>query len=116
MGIIEVKGIHVYAYHGCLPEEAKIGGEYIVDVVLECDMDQAMASDKLVDTVDYCEVTRIVKEHMAVRSKLIEHVAGRIVNTLRAAFSGAEHIEVKVSKMTPPIDGNVERVSVTVAG
>lgn len=116
MGIIEVRGIHVYAYHGCLPEEAKIGGEYIVDVVVENDMSDAMETDKLKATVDYCEVTRVVKEQMAIRSKLIEHVAGRIVSELRKGFPAVDHIEVKVSKMTPPIDGNVERVSVTVAG
>ena len=116
MGVIEVAGIRIYAYHGCLPEEAKIGGEYIVDVIVENDMEKAIESDELSSTVDYCSVTKIVAEQMAIRSKLIEHVGGRIITELRARFPSAAHIEVKVSKLAPPIKGNVERVSVTLAG
>lgn len=35
MGLIEVNGIRVFAYHGCLDEEARIGGHYLVDVHVE---------------------------------------------------------------------------------
>ena len=45
MGIINVTGIQLYAYHGCLEEEAKIGGNYIVDVKIETDFMEAQVED-----------------------------------------------------------------------
>jgi dihydroneopterin aldolase len=33
MGEIKVNNIKVYAYHGCLDEEAKIGSDYVVNLV-----------------------------------------------------------------------------------
>ena len=38
MGIIRVNNIKLYAFHGCLDEEAKIGSEYLVDVMVEADL------------------------------------------------------------------------------
>ena len=35
--LIEVTGIEVFAYHGCMDEEALLGGKYIVDIVLSTD-------------------------------------------------------------------------------
>ena len=32
---INVSGIQLYAFHGCLDEEAKIGGKYEVDVRID---------------------------------------------------------------------------------
>jgi len=116
MGLIEVSGIRTYAYHGCLPEEAKIGGEYIVDVAIKADLQTPTKNDELSSTVDYVKVNEVVEEEMAQRSNLIEHVAGRIINSLQKHFPLAESIEVKVSKITPPINGNVEQVSVTLVG
>ncbi|NBP29820.1 MAG: dihydroneopterin aldolase, partial [Flavobacteriia bacterium] len=74
---IHVRGIRCYAFHGCMEEEARIGGHYVVDVGIDTDFSKAAASDELSETVDYCAVQRIVEEEMAIRSKLIEHVGQR---------------------------------------
>jgi dihydroneopterin aldolase len=76
---IEVNGIKIYAYHGCLPEEEKIGGHYSVDVMLNTNFSVAAEEDDLLKTVDYLKVNKIVVEEMAVRSKLIESVGQRII-------------------------------------
>ena len=76
---IHVRGICCYSFHGCMEEEARIGGHYLVDVEISTDFSKAAASDELIDTVDYCAVQNIVAEEMAIRSKLIEHVGQRIV-------------------------------------
>ncbi|MEK6616471.1 MAG: dihydroneopterin aldolase, partial [Bacteroidota bacterium] len=70
MGKILVEGIKLYAYHGCMKEEAVIGGNYIVDVCLEANLDKPSKSDKLDETIDYVTVYEIVKKEMAVRSNL----------------------------------------------
>lgn len=111
--VIELNGIRLYCCHGCLPEESVIGGNYIVNVRLEADLSTAGASDNLHDTIDYVHVNAIVEEEMAIRSKLIEHVCMRILNSLVAKFPALEKLEVQIVKVAPPINGNVDNVSVS---
>ncbi len=112
MGTILVEGIRLYAYHGCLEEEARIGGNYIVDVRLETDFERASTTDELDQTIDYVDIYTIVKEQMAIRSKLIEHVGKRILDQITTKFKSLKYAEVKVIKLSPPMNGNVDRVSV----
>ncbi|EIJ38368.1 dihydroneopterin aldolase [Galbibacter orientalis] len=112
MGIIKVTNIQVYAYHGCLVEEGKIGSDYRVDVAVKANLQPSAASDHLKDTVDYVQINRIVKEEMAIRSKLLEHVGKRILDRILNEIEIAEEATVEVSKINPPIGGNVEQVTI----
>jgi dihydroneopterin aldolase len=112
MGIIKVKNIQVYAYHGCLVEEGKIGSDYRVDVSVNANLQVSAKTDNLNDTVDYVQINRIVKEEMAIRSKLLEHVAKRILDRILNEVNIANKAMVKVSKINPPIGGNVEMVTI----
>lgn len=114
MGIIHVSGIKCYAYHGCLEEEAVIGGNYIVDIEIETDFEEAAATDHLSKTVDYVEVYEIVKTEMTIRSKLIEHVAKRICDALLKKIIRIQEVTVQVTKINPPMNGDVEKVSVEI--
>ena len=116
MGLIEVNGIRLYANHGCLPEEARIGGHYRDDVCVRGDFSKAEASDELADTVDYGRVTAIVQEQMAVRSRLIEHVAARILGGLKAEWPQHGPWRVRLVKERPPIEGDVESAVITLEG
>lgn len=111
---INIEGINLYAYHGCLEEEAKIGGNYIVDVFLVCDFTEAAKTDDLTKTVDYCTVYEIAKTEMAIRSKLIEQVCQRIYDKIKKEFPNLISTHVKVTKLVPPIGGDVDKVSVEV--
>ncbi|MFY9308711.1 MAG: dihydroneopterin aldolase [Bacteroidia bacterium] len=112
---ILVEGIKVYAYHGCLEEEGRIGANYLVDVVMKTDFSLAAQTDDLTKTIDYVVVYKIVKRQMAIRSKLIEQVGQRIVDELKGAFQSIQELEVKVTKLNPPMNGNVERVSIVIS-
>lgn len=114
MGIINVTGIKLYAYHGCLEEESVIGANYIVDVCIETDFNVAQRTDDLSKTVDYVVVYNIVKSEMAIRSKLLEHIAGRIADQLIRHLPEIEKADVTVTKINPPMNGDVDSVSVTV--
>lgn len=116
MNKILVEGIKLYAYHGCLEEEGKIGTNYIVDVTMETNFSEAAKTDDLTKTIDYVTVYNIVKKQMAIRSKLLEHVAERIISELKKEFSTLKKTEVKVTKLNPPMNGHVERVSIIIAG
>ncbi len=113
MGIIQVENIRVYAYHGCLEEEAKIGSEYQIDVEVKASLVKSSISDELVDTVDYVHLNKIVKEEMAIRSKLLEHVVKRIIDRMLLEIILIQKVKVSVSKINPPIGGNVEKVTVS---
>jgi len=110
---IEVSGIKLYAFHGCLEEEALIGGHYVVDVTILTDFSEAANTDDLSKTVDYVHVNAIVKEEMAIRSKLIETVGQRIFSRIKNELKGVFELSVKITKLTPPINGDVDSVVVT---
>lgn len=112
MGIIKVENIRVYAYHGCLVEEGKIGSDYRVDVEVKANLKKSAKSDELVDTVDYVHLNKIVKEEMAIRAKLLEHVAKRILDRIFDEIPMVKRANISVSKINPPIGGNVEMVTI----
>ncbi|UMB59385.1 dihydroneopterin aldolase [Lutibacter sp. A80] len=112
MGVIKVKNIRVYAYHGCLVEEGKIGSDYRVDLTVKANLSKSAISDNLADTVDYVHLNKIVREEMAIRSKLLEQVAKRILDRILAEIVIVKSAKVEVSKLNPPIGGNVAMVTI----
>ncbi len=113
MGTIHLKNIQLYAYHGCLVEESQIGSDYLVNIWVKADLSQSAISDKLEDTVDYVLLQKIVQQEMAVRSKLLEHVANRIIQSILSKVASAGHVRVKVAKKNPPIGGFAQEVSIS---
>jgi dihydroneopterin aldolase len=112
MGIIKLKNIRTYSYHGCLIEEGKIGSDYTVNLEVKTDLRKSSLSDNLRDTVDYVLLNRIVVEEMAIRSDLLEHVAHRIITRIFEEIPEVSRIIVAVSKLNPPIGGDVEAVTI----
>lgn len=110
MGTIKLKNIKVFAFHGCLKEETKIGSEYKVDLVIKADLNLSSKSDSLNDTVDYVLLNKIIKEEMNIPSKLLETVAKRILDRVFAESNLVTKVTVSVSKINPPIGGDVEMV------
>ena len=115
MGVIKVKNIRVYAYHGCLVEEGKIGSDYRVDLAVKANLSKSAISDNLADTVDYVHLNKIVKQEMAIRSKLLEEVAKRILDRILAEIAIVKSAKVEVSKLNPPIGGNVAMVTIAMS-
>ena len=112
MGIVRVDNIRLYAYHGCLEEEALIGSDYRVDVTVEADLSKAAVTDDLEDTVDYVHLHDIVQQEMKIRSKLLEHVGKRIMDRIFDELEMVSDAKVIIAKINPPIGGDVEQVSV----
>ena len=112
MGIIKLQNIRTFSYHGCLVEESKIGSDYRVDLEVQTNLTQSAMSDDLKDTVDYVHLNRIVVEEMALRSNLLEHVAQRIITKIFNDVPSVTSIKLGVSKLNPPIGGDVEAVTI----
>ena len=116
MGKVILKDIRIYAFHGCMEEEELIGSDYIVNLEVETDMHQPANSDLLTDAVDYVQLNTIVKEEMLIRSRLLEHIAQRIIDRILKQFPMVKNVEVKVAKQNPPIGGDVKEVCVCIKG
>jgi dihydroneopterin aldolase len=112
MGTIKLQNIRTYSFHGCLAEEAKIGSDYRVDLEIKTDLRKSSNSDELKDTVDYVLLNKIVVEEMAIRSKLLEHVGHRIITRVFGEIPAISRILLAVSKLNPPIGGDVEAVTI----
>ena len=113
MSTIRLKNIRIFTNHGCLSEEEKIGSDYLVNLTVKADLAKAAKTDHLRDTVDYVHLNQIVKQQMAIRSKLLEHVGQRIIETIFDEIPIVDFVKVTVSKVNPPIGGDVAEVSVT---
>ena len=116
MGKVILKDIRIYAFHGCMEEEELIGSDYIVNLEVETDMHHPANSDLLKDAVDYVQLNTIVKEEMLIRSRLLEHIAQRIIDRILKQFPMVKNVEVKVAKQNPPIGGDVREVCVSIKG
>ena len=112
MGKIFLNSIRLYAFHGCMDEESRIGGDYIVDIVVDTNLSLSSRSDNLGDTVDYVALHAIVKREMKKRAYLLENVAHRIGTSILGEHLSVETVKVKVVKKNPPIGGNVDEVAV----
>lgn len=112
MGIIKVENIRVFAHHGCLKEETAIGSDYRVDIEVKANLKTSAKTDALEDTVDYVFLNKVVREEMAIPSKLLETVAQRILNRFFNEDKLITKATVAVSKLNPPIGGDVEMVTI----
>ena len=112
MGTIKLQNIRTFSFHGCLEEEARIGSDYRVDLEIKTDLRKSSITDELKDTVDYVLLNKIVVEEMAIRSKLLEHVAHRIIVRIFSEIPEISRILLAVSKLNPPIGGDVEAVTI----
>lgn len=112
MGIIKVENIRVFAHHGCLKEETKIGSSYRVDLQVKANLQPSATSDSLSDTVDYVFLNRIIKEEMNKPSYLLETVCRRILDRIFNEDKLIKKATVWVSKLNPPIGGDVECVTI----
>ena len=112
MGTIKLQNLRTYSFHGCLEEEEKIGSDYRIDLEIKTDLRKSSITDELKDTVDYVLLNTIVVEEMALRSKLLEHVGHRIITRIFKQIPAVSRIVLGVSKLNPPIGGDVEAVTI----
>lgn len=114
MGKILLEDIEIYAYHGHLKEERRIGARFRVNLEVTVALDQACYTDQLEDTFDYVRAYDIVCEEMKMPSKLLEHIAHRIVGRLLASSPLVLDAKIRLSKLNPPFGGDVKAVSVEI--
>ncbi len=115
MGLIQIENMEFYAFHGHFKEERIVGNKFLVDMTIETDMKIPAESDNLKDAVNYQRIYDIVKSQMGMKSHLLEHIAGRILDAIYAEMEGITKVTIKISKMNPPMGGKIGSVSVVMS-
>ncbi len=110
---VKVENLKIYAFHGCMKEEKVIGSDYLVNICAVCSVGKKAFEDEIGGTVDYVDLARIAIREMSIRSKLLEAVVNRIISSCFNEISVLEEISVNISKLNPPINADVEAVSVS---
>ena len=113
MGKILLEQMEFYAFHGHYHEEQIVGNKFIVDLIIETDMTVPARTDNLVDAVNYQTAYKLVKREMAVKSKLLENLAKRILDALYHELTGVQKASITIRKMNPPMGGKMRSVCVT---
>lgn len=111
---IYLRNVRFHAFHGVLPQEGIVGNDYLVNLVLDYDFSSAMKTDDLQGTLNYAEVYQKVREEMAVPSKLLEHVAGRIAHRLFSDFPEIQKLQLSITKVNPPMGADSDGSGVEV--
>lgn len=111
---IYLRNVRFHAFHGVLPQEGIVGNDYLVNLVLDYDFSSALKTDVLQGTLNYAEVYQKVREEMAVPSKLLEHVAGRIAHRLFSDFPEIQKLQLSITKVNPPMGADSDGAGVEV--
>ena len=111
---IYLRNVRFHAFHGVLPQEGIVGNDYLVNLVVDYDFSPAMKTDDLQGTLNYAEVYQKVGEEMAVPSKLLEHVAGRIAHRLFSDFPEIQKLQLSITKVNPPMGADSDGAGVEV--
>ena len=111
---ISLNDVRLYAFHGVMEQERRVGGEYSVSLRVHYNIGKAMETDEVTDTLNYAELLEVVKREMAKPSNLLEHVAGRIGQAVFSTFPLVEAMELTVTKLKPPMGADCAGASVDV--
>jgi dihydroneopterin aldolase len=114
-GRIALEGLEFHAFHGVYPHERESGNWFEVDIAVDTDFSDAAKNDELAGTVDYEAIYRVVKEEMDKPSKLLETVGENIVEQVLTTFAAVKNVEVKISKLNPPIGGKAKKATVFIS-
>jgi len=114
MECIELKKMIFHAYHGVMEQERIAGNTYKVDLKLFIDLKKAIKSDRIEDTLNYAEIFNLVKKEMAISSHLLEHLAGRIVQKIKEKYPAISKINIRLAKIHPPIEGEIQEAAIII--
>lgn len=109
---IKIQGLKIRAYHGVLPEETKSGTDFVINLSVEVDYQKACETDQLEETVNYAEICDWISDEMKISSKLIEHVAYRIVKRIFSEEKRIENVHIELLKINAPIHADLDHVAV----
>ena len=111
---INLRNVRFYAFHGVMPQERRVGADFLVNLRVGYPLEKAMQSDEVGDTLNYAALYEVVKTEMMQPSHLLEHVAGRIVSAIEKQFPLVTSIDLELTKQNPPMGADCEGAGVEI--
>ena len=109
-----LRNARFHAFHGVMPQERQVGGDFLLSLRVGYPIDKAMESDDVADTLNYATLFDLAKREMDIPSQLLEHVAGRIVKAITTAFPEVTSIDLELTKQNPPMGADCEGAGVMI--
>ncbi|MBR2778428.1 MAG: dihydroneopterin aldolase [Prevotella sp.] len=113
-GYVFLQHVRFHAFHGVMPQERQVGGDYLVSLRVGYPLEQAMKSDAVEDTLNYATLYALVEREMLQTSNLLEHVAGRIADAVVKAFPEVRSIDLTLTKQNPPMGADCDGAGVEI--
>ena len=115
MDTISIKDITVFAYHGVIKEENKLGQKFIITAELSLSTREAGISDDIEKSVDYAKVSNLIKDYAEHNTfKLIETLAEGIAGLILTEYDSIDAVAIEVKKPWAPVMIPVDTVSVRI--
>ena len=111
---ISLRNVRFHAFHGVMPQERKVGADFLVNLRVGYPLEQAMQSDEVGDTLNYAALYEVVKAEMMQPSNLLEHVAGRIADAIVKRFPQVTSIDLELTKQNPPMGADCDGAGVEI--
>ena len=112
---ILVERIAVFAHHGLLPEETRLGQRFYLSLDVGLDLSDAGRSDDVTRTVSYADLTAVaITIATERRFDLIEALAETIAAEILAGFPAIAAITVRVDKPSAPVPAVLDGVAVVI--
>lgn len=111
---IMLQDVRFHAFHGVMPQERSVGADFLLNLKVGYPLQSAMESDNLEDTISYAALYDLVAREMRIPSKLLEHVAGRIVHAIFEAYPDIDSIDLEIVKLNPPMGADCAGASVEI--
>lgn len=100
---IHLDDLRFFAFHGIHQQETKAGGDFLVHLTVQ--YPELSNHHTLDSTIDYIVLYDIVKQYMSLPTALLENVAERICEKIKSRYTQVSKIEIKITKLRPPIPG-----------
>lgn len=104
----------MHAFHGVMPQERTVGNDYVINIKVGYPWIGATSTDDVRDTLNYAALYELIKREMQMPSKLLEHVAGRIIEAVKTEFPAATSIHLRITKVAPPMSADCDGAGVEI--
>jgi len=94
-----INNVEFFSFHGLYPEEKLTGGKFIVDAIVELEIDDHASMKRLTEEINYELLFSIVKSEMEKPRDLIETVAKSILDHIGSRIHHVHFAEVKIEKL-----------------
>ncbi|MBR1415627.1 MAG: dihydroneopterin aldolase [Prevotella sp.] len=111
---IFIDRLRLHAFHGVMEQERRVGADFLVSLSVHYNIDRAMSTDSLEDTLSYADLCSLVRREMAVPSQLLEHVAGRMARSIFECFPEVTAVDLRLAKLNPPMGADCEGAGVEI--